>query len=303
MKRAGCGPDKKRLANGELLLYSGHEEENAAHTEGVAIILSRTAQKALIGCEAHGSRIITASFTTKKKNIKMNVIQCYAPTNDHHDKDKDQFYNRLQAILDKLKDKDINILMGDFNAKVGSDNRGYEEVMGQHALGEMNENRERFADFCGLNDLVIGGSIFAHKRIRKATWVSPDYVTENQIDHFCITKKFRRSLIDVRVRRGADAASDHHRLTARLKLKLKRTDRQAAGRAKYNINLLKDQTIQGAFTVTLRNRFQVLQELITNDTNAHDLWKGTKEALTETCQEVLGPKKNQHKDWISVDTL
>ena len=126
--------------------------------------------------------------------------------------------------------------------------------MGQHALGEMNENGDRFADLCGLYDLVIGGSIFAHKRIHKATWVSPDHVTENQIDHFCITKKFRRSLIDVRVRRGADAASDHHLLTARLKLKLKRTDRQAAGRAKYNINLLKDQTIQGAFTVTLRNR-------------------------------------------------
>ena len=90
---------------------------------------------------------------------------------------------------------------------------------------------------------------------------------------------------------------------SRLKLKLKRTGRQAAGRAKYNINPLKDQTIQGAFTVTLRNRFQVLQELITNDTDAQDLWKETNEALTETCQEVLGPKKNQHKDWISVDTL
>ena len=109
-----------------------------------------------------------------------------------------------------MKDKDINILMGDFNAKVGSDNRGYEEVMGQHALREMNENGERFAALCGLNDLAIGGSIFAHKRIHKATWVSPDHVTENQIDHFCITKKFRRSLIDVRVRRGADAASDHY---------------------------------------------------------------------------------------------
>ena len=55
--------------------------------------------------------------------------------------------------------------------------------------------------------------------------------------------------------------------------------------------------------MTLRNRFQVLQELTTKDINAHDLWKGTKDELAETCQEVLGPKKNQHKDWISVDTL
>ena len=64
--------------------------------------------------------------------------------------------------------------------------------MGQHALGEMNENREKFADLCGLNNLVIGGSIFAHKRIHKTTWVSPDRIT----DHFSISKLFRRSLKD-----------------------------------------------------------------------------------------------------------
>jgi hypothetical protein len=105
------------------------------------------------------------------------------------------------------------------------------------------------------------------------------------------------------VRRGADAASDHHLLTARLKLKLKRTDRQTAGRTKYNVNLLKEHTTQSAFTVSLKNRFQVLQELITENPDAHDLWKRTKDNITETCQEVLGPKKKQHKDWISADTL
>lgn len=47
-------------------------------------------------------------------------------------------------------------------------------------------------------------------------------MTENQIDHLCISKKFRRSLQDVRVRRGADVASDHHLVVARLKLKLKK---------------------------------------------------------------------------------
>lgn len=55
--------------------------------------------------------------------------------------------------------------------------------------------------------------------------------------------------------------------------------------------------------VSLKNRHQVLQELTTEDPNAHDLWKGTRDALTETWQEVLGPKKNQHKDWIAVNTL
>ena len=70
---------------------------------------------------------------------------------------------------------------------------------------------------------VIGGSVF-HPRIHKATWVSPDQVTENQIDHIGINTMFRRSLEDVRVKRGADVASDHHIVTARLKLKLRRNE-------------------------------------------------------------------------------
>jgi len=67
----------------------------------------------------------------------------------------------------------------------------YHEVMGRHGLGTMNENGERFADACALDNMVIGGSVFLHKRIHKqATWVSPDLITENQIDHICIAKKF-----------------------------------------------------------------------------------------------------------------
>ncbi|KAJ3609530.1 hypothetical protein NHX12_024050 [Muraenolepis orangiensis] len=69
-------------------------------------------------------------------------------------------------------------------------------VMGTQGLGKMNENGERFTDLCSLNQLVIGGSIFPHKRIHKATWRSPDNVTENQIDHVCINQKFRRSWQD-----------------------------------------------------------------------------------------------------------
>jgi exonuclease III len=213
---------QKRLATGEILLFSGHKQENAPHTQGVAFMLSKAAQKALIGWEAHGPRLITASFKTKKKRINMNIVQCYAPTNDSDKDAKEDFYSRLQTIIQSYSGRDITIVMGDFNAKIGRDNTGYEEVMGQQGLGEMNENGERFADLCAANNLVIGGSVFSHRRIHKATWISPDLSTENQIDHICIAKKFRRSLQDVRVRRGADVASDHHLLVARIKLKLRK---------------------------------------------------------------------------------
>nr|KAG5690011.1 hypothetical protein BaRGS_007313 [Batillaria attramentaria] len=191
-----------RFSSGEQLLYSGHTEDGAPHTEGVALMLAPEAQRALIGWEPVNSRIITAKFITKKKDIKLNIIQCYAPTNDAEEEKKDDFYQQLQTVIDRGGAKDMTILMGDFNAKIGSDNTGYENTMGTHGLGQMNENGERFADFCALNQLVIGGSIFPHKHIHKATWRSPDHVTENQIDHICISRKFRRSWRDVRVMRA-----------------------------------------------------------------------------------------------------
>lgn len=94
--------------------------------------------------------------------------------------------------------------MEDFNAKTGRHNTGYTEVMGKQ------RDELEWRKICGhLNNLVIGGSVYSHKRINKATWVSlEDGVTENQTDDFCITscRKFRRSLWCLRVRRAADRA-------------------------------------------------------------------------------------------------
>jgi hypothetical protein len=100
--------------------------------------------------------------------------------------------------------------MEDFSTKIADDNTDYKDAMDKY--GHLNENGEIFADLCYLNQLVIGGSIFPQKRIHKVTWRSPDHITENQIDHTCINKQFRRSWKDVREMRGADIPSDHHLL-------------------------------------------------------------------------------------------
>ena len=156
--------------------------------------------------------------------------------------------------------RDILIVTGDFNAKIGNDNTGREKIMGREGLGTMNDNGEMFADFCMFNDLVIGGSVFQRKDIHKGTWVSLDHRTVNQIDHITIDKKFRRSLQDTRVRRGADAASDHHLLVGQVRLKLKKClppGSKAGG--KFNTIYLKDSALKSTFKLTLSNHFQALK--------------------------------------------
>ena len=184
------------------------------------------------------------------------------------------------------------------------DNTGYEDIMGTHGLGQMNENGERFADLCALNQLVIGGSIFPHKRIHKATWISPNHVTENQISHICISCKFSTSWWDVRVMIGADVSSDHHLSITTVRLRLKRFTNANSTRIKYNVGLLRNKDTQAAFQISLSNRFQPLQELIEDDgTDIETQWEHCKKLWHDTCEEVLCKKKTQHKEWISGDTI
>nr|KAG5708984.1 hypothetical protein BaRGS_004623 [Batillaria attramentaria] len=215
------------------------------------------------------SRIITAKFITKKKDIKLNIIQCYAPTNDAEEEKKDDFYQQLQTVIDRGGAKDMTILMGDFNAKIGSDNTGYEDTMEPHGLGQMNENGERFADFCALNQLVIGGSIFPHKRIHKATWRSPDHVTENQIDHICISRKFRRSWRDkLEVRKEKKTALNTSR-TRRAKAKAQEEYTAADRKVKRStrkdkrdyIDNLASQAEEAARQGNLKDLYQVTKKL------------------------------------------
>ena len=153
------------------------------------------------------------------------------------------FYQHLQTVIQKLPKRNIQVVMGDMNAKIGKDNDNWKGTMGKEGLGKMNENGLLFADFCTLNELIIGGTLFPHKPTHKATWISPDLQTEDQIDHITITKKWRRVLLDVRVKRGADINSDHHLLVGEFRMKLaakKKTDNKVQRRFEIeNFKILK----------------------------------------------------------------
>ena len=102
------------------------------------------------------------------------------------DADKDAFYQQLQAEVDAVPCHDLTIVMGDLNTKFGSDNVYCDRAFGKHGCGTWNENGERLIDFCNMNTLVIGGTLFPHQDTHKLTWCLPNGRDKNQVDHLMI---------------------------------------------------------------------------------------------------------------------
>ena len=115
-------------------------------------------------------RMISVRFQGKPFNI--TVIQVYAPTSNAEEAEVEQFYEDLQVLLELTPKKDVLFIIGDRNAKVGSQETP--GVTGKFGLGIRNESGQRLIEFCQENALVIAHTFFQQHKRRLYTWTSPD---------------------------------------------------------------------------------------------------------------------------------
>ena len=114
--------------------------------------------------------MISVRFQGKPCNI--TVIQVYAPTNNAEEADVERFYEDLQDLLEPIPQKDVLFIIGDWIAKVES-----QETLGvtsKFGLGIQNEAGQRLIEFCQENTLVIAKTLFQQHKRRLYTWTSPD---------------------------------------------------------------------------------------------------------------------------------
>ena len=272
------------------VLFSGNEE---GYSHGVAVILSKEAKKTLIGYSPVNDRILKVRLHAKPHNV--SIIQCYAPTSTASNEEMKTFYNTLQETIDSIPSRDVKLLMGDFNAKVGSQNIS-NSIYGKFGLGHQNDNGEDLIDFCSTNNLTITNTMFQHHPRHLYTWTSPDQKTRNQIDYILLCQKWRSSVKNVRTRPGADCNSDHQLLAADIKFSLKKM-KQPPPPIRFDYKTLDDN-----YRVKSTNKFASLL-LCEEDRSADDLWKAGKEIIIRTAAETIDKKTKKHTTWISDETL
>ena len=140
------------------IYYCGQE---SLRRNGVAIIVNKRVQNAVLGCNLKNDRMISVRLQGKPFNI--TVIQVNAPTSNAEEAEVERFYEDLQDLLELTPKKDVLFIIGDWNAKIASQETP--GVTGKFGLGMQNEAGQRLIEFFQENALVIANTLFQqHKR-------------------------------------------------------------------------------------------------------------------------------------------
>ena len=112
------------------------------------------------------------SVRLQGKPFNITIIQVYAPTSNAEEVEVERFYEDLQDLLEITPKKDVLFIIGDWNAKVGS--QEIPGVTGKFTLGVQNEAGQRLTEFCQEKTLVIANTLFQQHNRRLYTWTSLD---------------------------------------------------------------------------------------------------------------------------------
>lgn len=305
----------------------GENAPNRRRGEGVAIVLNKFTADAWRcgGCtvNAVSSRMLTARLkfiVQDGRTLWMRVIVAYAPTFASKRSEKDAFYNDLQNALSSVEHGEEYIILGDFNARVGS-RVGYDDwsgVRGPHGFGKLNSSGEEFLSFLAMNEAMICNTWFQKKDKFKQTWQHPRTKQWHCIDYIAIPQKARHRCIDSQVIVGAECGSDHSLVYMRFRLDLRRmrtnTHRPTSKKVHpYNVGVLRpnkntdpngeqSRAVVREFQSTLQSTLQTAAGQHQTDNALDELnatWCVLRDSIVSSADTVIGHCTKKQPDWYA----
>ena len=133
-------------------------------------MVNKRVRNAVLGCNLKNDRMISVCLQGKPFNI--TVIQVYALTGNAEEAEVEQFYEDLQDLLELTPKKDVLFIIGDWNAKVRS--QEIPGATGKFGFGVQNEAGQRLTEFSQEKAPIIANTLFQQHKRRLYTWTSPD---------------------------------------------------------------------------------------------------------------------------------
>ena len=200
------------MSDGYEVYYCGQE---TLRRNGVVFICTDEIRRCVMGFNPVSDRIATTRLQCKPVN--MTVLQVYAPTSTTEEEEREEFYEKVQHVVDEIPRGDVLNVIGGWNAKVGQDETN--GTTGTFGLGKRNERGDQLVEYGSRNDFQITNTFFKLHARRQYTWRSPDQTTRNQIDYIICKTRWRSSVRRVKTLPGADCGTDHNLLRADVNIK------------------------------------------------------------------------------------
>lgn len=211
------------IQDDSVVYYSGNDEPQ--HRNGVASIVKKNIAHSVKNVVALSDRAIMLQLAGSPMDI--TLIQVYAPTADKEEQLVEEFYEQIKQLLKCTKSRDVCVVMGDFNSKIGKGKQG--NSVGNFGLGQRNIRGDRLIQFYEENKLIVANTFFQHPPRRLYTWSSPkdneSNLIRNQIDFILVNERFKNCIKNVKSYPGADVNSNHNPIIAKINIRLKRLQR------------------------------------------------------------------------------
>lgn len=282
----------KDLGDGYVLMYSGINDGTRRH--GVALIFGPKLSPFIQQVQTVNERLMSSTLRIKNQNF--TILQVYAPQQGHTLNEKEEFMETIERHLEE-RAEGINILIGDFNARVGNERSGIEEIIGPFGEETRNIEGENLIDFCVRNRLKIMNGFFKHQDTHKYTryrWNQNSGLFDQRsiIDYIMVSDK--RIVENIKVFPGESMDSDHRLIIGDFRspqIKTQKTEKRKI----IKVESLKNEDLKTAYR---ENVTQKLQEVHREQRN----WNVLKSSIITSGEENLGHTfiggtRKRHTPW------
>lgn len=289
-------PGKDSMTSSDYRFYYSGKPNDRPREYGTGFIVIGRARNAVMGFNPIDERL--CSLRIRGKFFNYTLINAYAPTEDKDNDMKELFYEKLVEVYDRAPKRDIKIVLGDLNAKIGRE-VFYRPTIGKYSLHEnSNDNGTRVVDFAASRNMVASSTYFQHKNIHKATWLSPDGRTKNQIDHVLIDGRHCSNVLDVRSCRGPNIDSDHYLVKVVVRARISVQHNRQPTLERWDVDKLQNEDIKQKYVNSLE--MKIIDGMGSEQQSVDDAWnqirRNVESAATETVGKRTGNKRNNWYD-------
>nr|VZI43079.1 unnamed protein product [Spirometra erinaceieuropaei] len=216
---------------------------------------------------------------------------------------KRQIYEDLHVLLATVSKADKLIVLGDFNARVGTDHTAWRGVLGPHGLRGSNDNGLLLLRTCAEHLLILTNTFFCLPEREKATWRHPRSRQRHLLDYVLVRRRDQRDVLVTKAIAGADGWTDHRLVISKMRIRLQPRRRPQGKRppGKLNVALLSLPAHHLHFSNELAQRLDnlpIADAAAAENASVENRWCQLRETVQSTALAVLGRAPRQHQDWF-----